>query len=118
MRGYVGKGLTRRFERRYPASERLPALHDDIDVLRIKLDQTRASASTFGRDHGRAGSAEWIEDDMPALGRVSDGTFDKRDRLHGRVKIVTAGLVEEPDVPLIARSTPEVVGALLPAVED
>lgn len=47
--------------------QRLPALHGDINVLRIKLDEPRASTSPFGCDHRRAGTAEWIEDDVPAL---------------------------------------------------
>ena len=96
----------------------LPSLHCHIGILWIELDQPRPPPSPLGGDQRRARAAEWIEDDIAALGRIADGTLNQPDRFHRRVQIVLRGLVEEPDIALVAIATPVVIGTLLPAVED
>src|SRR5690606_20578137 len=78
----------------------------------------RPPSSPLSRDQRRPRSAEWVEDDVAALGRVADGALDQRDRLHRRVQIILRGLVEVPDVALIAVAAPIVIGALFPSIED
>ena len=84
----------------------LPALDNDVGVFRIELDQPRPATGTLRRDECGARSAEWIEDDVSGLGRVTNGALDKRDRLHGRVQIIPRGLVEKPDIALVAIACP------------
>jgi hypothetical protein len=78
----------------------------------------RAKPGTLRRDERGARSAEWIEDDVSGLGRVTNGAFDQCDRLHGRVEVVLHRLIQEPHIPLVAITAPIVIGALLPAIQE
>ena len=84
----------------------------------IELDQSRAPTRALRCNHGGAGAAERIQDNVTGPGGVADGAVHQGHRLHRRMQLVTAGLVEKPDVALVPGPAPEVVGAVLPAVED
>ena len=65
----------------FPACEVLPALNRDVDVAWFNLDQASPAASLVGSDQGRPGAPEGIEDDIVAVGAITDCVGDQRDRL-------------------------------------
>ena len=95
-----------------------PTADDYIDVFWIQLDQPRTSTGLLAGDQRSARTAERVEHDITAFRRIADRPFHQCHRLHRRVQIVLAGLVDEPDVALIPRSAPEMIRAFLPAIED
>lgn len=72
----------------------------------------------FPGDQRRAGTSERIEHHVFHLAAVSHGTLNHFDRLRGRMQIVLLGLLDLPDVALIAGVTPVIIGTIAPALQD
>ena len=69
-----------------PARQALPALDRDVDVAGINLDQASSAPGLLGSDQSCASAPEWIEDDIIAVGAISDGVSNKRDRFDCRMQ--------------------------------
>src|SRR5882724_3835537 len=83
--GNFVKSLTQRSEDRGLACVLFPASDRDIDVLRVKLDRSRASTCLFSSDQGRATATKGIEHETASLGAIFDRIDHHRDRLHRRM---------------------------------
>ena len=70
--GNVIEGTPIALQRRLAAGDLLPALADDVAVLRIQLDQPGLAPRLLAGDQRRARSAEGIEHDILRLARIAD----------------------------------------------
>jgi hypothetical protein len=57
----------------------------DIDVLRVKLNRSRASTRLFRGDQNRSAAAKGIENETPPLRAILNRVNDHRNGLHRRV---------------------------------
>ena len=87
-------------------------------LLGVEFHQPRRASGAFGGDERSARATEQVQDDVPALRGIADGALNEFHQLHGGVQVVDPRLVDEPHVTLIAGAAPEVLAAVLPAVED
>src|SRR5688572_5656617 len=77
----IGKGLAGVREDRAAAGIGLPTADDDVDIQRVDLDQRGATLGLLRGNECGPGTAEWIEDQVAALGAVLDGIGDQRQGL-------------------------------------
>ncbi len=103
------------FESGFLAGVLFPTSYNDIDVFGVELCQPCLPTGFLSGDERAAGAAKQIQHDILAFGGVTDSPFN---RLHSRMEIIFDGLVEEPDIPLVSGTTPEVIGTFFPAVEN
>ena len=68
----------------------LPTTNGDIDVERVKFDDPGDPAGPFCRQHGRAASAKWVEDDTVPTTAVADQIRNEGNRLCGRMQFELA----------------------------
>src|ERR1700694_2323286 len=113
-----GVGPAVAVQSRCPASEVLPSLYSDIDILRLNLNQASLPSRLFARDHCRSRSAHRVEHHIAPPAAVADGAFHQLHRLHGGMQIVDLRLVHMPDIALVAGATPIVITTFTPAVEQ
>src|SRR6202044_882962 len=85
-------------------TEALPGLHEDrgfaacplvaadnhIDVKRVELESAADAAGLVGRDEGRTGAEERVDDDVAALGEVGEGVLEHGGRFDGRMVLEAA----------------------------
>ena len=83
-----------------------------------KASAEELAAELLGDGERGAAAAERVEHDVAALAGIEYRPFHQLHRLHGRVQIVLVGFIDLPHVTLIARPAPEVLSAVLPAVQD
>src|SRR5450756_2466446 len=73
--GQLGICLACAFQDGWPFRCRFVSAQDDLDVERIKLEASAASAGLFASDEGRSRTEEWVDDDVAAFGQVEQGVF-------------------------------------------
>ena len=101
------------------AGKLFPAPDDHVAVFGIELNQPRLPAPSFSQAISVVPEPPKLSSTMSrALAVVNDSAFHQLDRLHGRMQFVLLRLFDKPHVALVARAAPEVIRALLPAVED
>ncbi len=83
--GQLGKCLACAFQDGWPFRCRFVSAQDDLDVERIKLEASAASAGLFASDEGRSRTEEWVDDDVATFGQVEQGIFQNGNRLDGGV---------------------------------
>jgi hypothetical protein len=66
--GHLGICLACAFQDGWPFCHRFVSAQDDLDVERIKLEASAASAGLFAGDEGRSRTEEWVDDDVAAFG--------------------------------------------------
>src|SRR4051812_48870723 len=64
------------------AGKCLPPTDDGVDVARIELQPVADPAGTLGRNHGRATTEEWVQNEVIAGGAVHDRVRDHGNRFH------------------------------------
>src|SRR4029078_6359327 len=78
-------GLARRREDSLLASQSLPAVNADVDILGIECPRPRVSGAPLGGDEDRAAAGKRIEDDALAMAAIAERIGDQAHRLDGRV---------------------------------
>ena len=79
-------------------------LHNDIAELLVQFDGAADAVSLFTGDQRAAGTAEGVQHDGVAHGRVHDGIGQERNGLHGGMVAVFLRLIKFPKAP----SAPEI----------
>lgn len=80
-----GEGLARCLKDGGLFGDLLIPAHDDVDIERIEFHAPADAARLLGRDQGRAGAEERIEDDVAPVRHVVQRIDEHGDGLHGRV---------------------------------
>jgi hypothetical protein len=68
----------------------LPASNCDIDIQRIKFDQSSDPTGPFGSENGRSGAAERVKNDVVASAAIPDQVGDQCNWLYGWMKFKVA----------------------------
>src|SRR5215468_10544868 len=67
-----------------------PTADSDIDIERVELHHSCASAGAFGCKDGRSATAKWIKDDPVSATAIANEIGDQCHGLHGRMKLQIA----------------------------
>src|SRR5258708_9216142 len=79
------KSIAPQSEDRGLACVLFPASNRHIDILRVKLDGSRASTGLFRSNQNCSTAAKGIENQTAPLRAILDGICDHRDGLHSRM---------------------------------
>ena len=94
------------------------APEDHGGVFFIQLHHAADAIHVLARHHGRAGTAEGVDDHGVLLGRVPDGVTQQVERLAGRMVGVALRFGEVPDGRLLAVGVPRMLAVLQETVHN